>query len=461
MSLLFRKKPLADLKAQSKQTSLSRSLSAFDLVLLGIGCVVGTGIFVITGTVAATGAGPALILSFVLAGLACALAAFCYAEFSSSIPISGSVYTYSYVTLGECLAFLIGWDLMLEYVIALAAVATGWSSYFQSLLAGFGLHLPEALTAAPGSKTGAGFNLPAVIIILVITAIVSRGVKESTRFNNVIVLMKIAIILLFIIVGFGYVKPENWSPFMPFGMKGVITSAATVFFAYLGFDAVSNASEEVKNPQKSMPVGIIGALAICTVLYITVSLVLTGMLSYTKLNVGDPVSFALQFVGQNKIAGIISVGAIIGITTVMLALLYAQVRLTFAMSRDGLLPRMFSKVHPRFKTPFQNTWVTGIVAAGIAGFIDLGTLAHLVNMGTLAAFTVIAIAVIVLRKKHPEIKSSFRVPFVPVVPIISACLCLYLASSLPGVTWLAFVIWIAAGIVVYMMYSRKHSLLNK
>ncbi|MEC0697432.1 amino acid permease [Bacillus atrophaeus] len=460
MSSLFRKKPLDTLLTQSQTKSLSRSLSAFDLVLLGIGCVIGTGIFVITGTVAATGAGPALILSFILAGLACALAAFCYAEFSSSIPVSGSVYTYSYATLGELLAFLIGWDLMLEYVIALAAVATGWSSYFQSLLAGFHLHIPAALTGAPGSSPGAVFNLPAAVIILIITAIVGRGVKESTRFNNVIVLMKIAIILLFIIVGIGYVKPDNWSPFMPFGINGVIASAATVFFAYLGFDAVSNASEEVKNPQKNMPIGIIGALAICTILYIAVSLVLTGMMPYTQLNVGDPVSFALKFVGQDQLAGIISVGAIVGITTVMLALLYAQVRLTFAMSRDGLLPALFAKVHPTFKTPFQNTWLTGIVAAGIAGFINLGTLAHLVNMGTLAAFTVISIAVIVLRKKHPDVTASFRVPFVPVVPIISAGLCLYLASSLPGVTWLSFVIWIAVGAVVYFLYSKKHSQLN-
>ncbi|MEC1441893.1 amino acid permease [Bacillus subtilis] len=461
MSSLFRKKPLETLNAQSKSKSLARTLSAFDLTLLGIGCVIGTGIFVITGTVAATGAGPALIISFILAGLACALAAFCYAEFSSSIPISGSVYSYSYVTLGELLAFLIGWDLMLEYVIALSAVATGWSSYFQSLLAGFNLHLPAALTGAPGSTPDAVFNLPAAVIILLITAIVSRGVKESTRFNNVIVLMKIAIILLFIIVGIGYVKPDNWSPFMPFGMKGVILSAATVFFAYLGFDAVSNASEEVKNPQKNMPVGIISALAVCTVLYIAVSLVLTGMMPYAKLNVGDPVSFALKFVGQDAVAGIISVGAIIGITTVMLALLYAQVRLTFAMSRDGLLPGLFAKVHPSFKTPFRNTWLTGIVAAGIAGFINLGTLAHLVNMGTLAAFTVISIAVIVLRKKHPEIKASFRVPFVPFVPIISAGICLWFMYSLPGVTWLSFVIWIAVGTLVYFLYSRKHSLLNK
>lgn len=460
MSSLFRKKSFDKLMEQSATKSLARSLSAFDLVLLGIGCVIGTGIFVITGTVAATTAGPALILSFILAAIACALAAFCYAEFSSSIPVSGSVYTYSYATLGEFLAFLIGWDLMLEYVIALSAVATGWSSYFQSLLAGFNLHLPALLTAAPGSASGGVFNLPAAAIILIITAIVSRGVKESTRFNNVIVLLKIAIILLFIIAGVGYVKPENWSPFMPFGIQGVITSAATVFFAYIGFDAVSNASEEVKNPQKAMPIGIIGALAVCTVLYIAVTLVLTGMVPYTKLNVADPVSFALKYVNQDSLAGIISVGAIIGITTVMLALLYAQVRLTFSMSRDGLLPKTFAKVHPKFKTPFQNTWLTGFIAAGIAGFINLGTLAHLVNMGTLAAFTIISIAAIVLRKKHPNIKAAFRVPLVPFVPLLSAGLCLYLALSLPRVTWTAFVIWIAVGIIVYFLYSKKHSELN-
>jgi APA family basic amino acid/polyamine antiporter len=460
MNKFFRRKPLTDLIAQSQNKELNRVLSLLDLILLGIGCIIGTGIFVITGVIAATSAGPAIILSFILAGIACALAAFCYAEFSSSIPVSGSVYTYTYATLGELVAFLIGWDLMLEYVIALAAVATGWSAYFQSLIAGFGLHVPALFSSAPGSGTGGVVNLPAMIIILLITALVSRGVKESTRLNNIIVFIKIGIVLLFVFVGVKYVKPDNWTPFMPFGLNGVVTSAATVFFAYIGFDVIANASEEVKRPQRNMPIGIVASLAICTLLYVVVSLVLTGMVPYSKLNVGDPVSFALHFVGQNSIAGIISVGAILGITTVLLALLYSQIRLTYAMSRDGLLPKVFAKVHPKFQTPFKNTWLTGFIAAGIAGFVDLTTLAHLVNMGTLAAFTLISIAVIVLRKKQPNLKASFRVPFVPVLPVISALLCIYLSLSLPRITWICFLIWIAVGTIIYLVYSRKHSYLN-
>jgi APA family basic amino acid/polyamine antiporter len=461
MDKIFRKKPITDLIAQSQNKELKRALSLLDLILLGIGCIIGTGIFVITGVIAAQSAGPAIILSFILAGMACALAAFCYAEFSSSIPVSGSVYTYTYATLGELIAFLIGWDLMLEYIIALAAVATGWSAYFQSLIAGFNLHVPAYLASAPGSGHGGSVNLPAMIIILLITALVSKGVKESTRFNNVIVFLKIGIVLLFIFVGIKYVKPANWSPFMPFGFNGVVTSAATVFFAYIGFDVIANASEEVKNPQRNMPIGIVASLAICTLLYVVVSFVLTGMVPYTKLNVGDPVSFALNFVGQNSIAGIISVGAILGITTVLLALLYSQIRLTYAMSRDGLLPKVFASVHPKFHTPFKNTWLTGFIAAGIAGFVDLTTLAHLVNIGTLAAFTLISIAVIVLRKKQPNLKAAFRVPFVPVLPAISALLCIYLSLNLPRITWICFAIWITAGTIVYLIYSRKHSYLNK
>lgn len=461
MDKIFRKKPITDLIAQSKNKELKRALSLLDLILLGIGCIIGTGIFVITGVIAAQSAGPAIILSFILAGIACALAAFCYAEFSSSIPVSGSVYTYTYATLGELIAFLIGWDLMLEYIIALAAVATGWSAYFQSLIAGFNLHVPAYLASAPGSGHGGSVNLPAMIIILLITALVSKGVKESTRFNNVIVFLKIGIVLLFIFVGIKYVKPANWSPFMPFGFNGVVTSAATVFFAYIGFDVIANASEEVKNPQRNMPIGIVASLAICTLLYVVVSFVLTGMVPYTKLNVGDPVSFALNFVGQNSIAGIISVGAILGITTVLLALLYSQIRLTYAMSRDGLLPKVFASVHPKFHTPFKNTWLTGFIAAGIAGFVDLTTLAHLVNIGTLAAFTLISIAVIALRKKQPNLKAAFRVPFVPVLPAISALLCIYLSLNLPRITWICFAIWITVGTIVYLIYSRKHSYLNK
>ena len=460
LSQLLRRKSVNTMISQSQNKSLNRTMGVMDLIFLGVGCVIGTGIFVVTGVVAAESAGPAILLSFVLAGIACALAAFCYAEFSSAVPLSGSVYTYTYATLGEFFAFLIGWDLMMEYVLAIAAVATGWSAYFQSLIAGFNILLPASISSAPGLDKGGIVDLPAMLIILGITALVSKGVKESIKFNNVMVFVKLGVILLFIIVGVWYVKPDNWTPFMPFGFDGVITGAATVFFAYIGFDVIATASEEVKNPGKTMPIGIIGSLAICTTLYIAVSAVLTGMIPFTQLNVGAPVSLALESVGQNAIAGIISIGAVLGITTVILALVYAQVRLSYAMSRDGLLPKMLSSVNSKTKTPFKNTWLTGIIAACIAGFVDLSTLAHLVNMGTLAAFTLISIAIIVLRKKFPELKGSFRVPFVPVLPIISALLCIGLAVSLPGITWIAFVIWLAIGTIIYFVFSRKNSKLN-
>lgn len=461
MSNLFRKKSLKVMIAQSQKVELNRTLSLFDLIFLGVGCVIGTGIFVVTGVVAAQSAGPAIIISFIIAGIACALAALCYAEFSSAVPVSGSVYTYTYATMGEIFAFLIGWDLMLEYVLAISAVATGWSAYFRSLIEGFGFHFPSILSSAPGTGKGGIVDFPAIIIILLITALVSIGVKESTRFNNVMVLIKLAVIITFIIAGIGYVKPENWTPFAPFGFQGIVTSAATVFFAYIGFDVIATASEEVKRPKRDMPIGIIVSLAICTFFYIAVSLVLTGMVPYTHLNVGDPVALALKFVGQNQLAGIISVGAVAGITTVLLALIYAQVRLSYSMSRDGLLPKGLASVHKKYRTPFSNTWLTGFVAAGIAGFVDLTTLAHLVNMGTLAAFTLISIAIIILRRKHPELKSTFRVPFVPVLPAISALFCIYLSISLPAITWISFLIWLAVGTLVYFLYGRKHSLLNK
>lgn len=461
MSSLFRKKSINQLIQQSNQKTLKRSLSALDLTLLGVGAIIGTGIFVLTGVVAAESAGPALIISFILSGIACGLAAFCYAEFASSVPVSGSVYTYSYATLGEIFAFLIGWDLMLEYLLATSAVATGWSAYFQALLAGFGIHLPALLTSAPGSGTGGIVNLPAIIIIFLITALLSRGIKESSRVNNIMVFIKLAVIIIFIVTGVFYVKPENWTPFAPFGFEGIITGAATVFFAYLGFDAVATAAEEVKRPQRDVPIGIISSLGICTILYIAVSFILTGMVPYTQLNVADPVAFALQFVGQNSLAGIISVGAITGITTVLLVIMYAQVRVSFAMSRDGLLPKKLSNIHPTFKTPFQNTWMTGFIAAMISGFIDLTTLANLVNIGTLAAFTAVSLAVIVLRKSHPHLKRAFKVPFVPILPAISALLCIYLMTSLPLITWIAFVIWIGIGLIVYFGYAKHHSNLGK
>lgn len=445
---------------QSSKNGLKRSLGTFDLTLLGVGAIIGTGIFVLTGLVAATTAGPALIISFILAGIACGLAALCYAEFSSSIPVSGSVYTYAYATLGEVFAFLIGWDLMLEYLLAVSAVATGWSAYFQSFISGFGIHIPKALTSAPGAGGGGMVNLPAMIIIFLVTALLSKGVKESARVNNIMVIVKLVVIIAFIAIGVGYVKPAHWTPFLPFGYSGIIGGAATVFFAYLGFDAVSTAAEEVKNPQKSVPIGIIASLFICTILYMLVTLVLTGMVPYQHLGVDDPVSFALRYVGLDRMAGFISLGAIAGMTTVLIVMGYGQVRISYAMSRDGLLPKFLSSVHPKHKTPYVNTWVTGLVAAVIAGFVNLKTLAELVNIGTLAAFTLISIGVIILRKTHPSLNRAFKVPFVPVLPALCAVFCIYLATSLPAMTWKVFVIWIVVGFLIYFFYGKRHSILN-
>jgi APA family basic amino acid/polyamine antiporter len=461
MSTLFRKKPITDMMKESQKKTLNRSLGAFDLTLLGIGAIIGTGIFVLTGVVAAKHSGPGIVLSFAIAALACAFAAFCYAEFASAVPISGSVYTYTYATLGEVFAFLIGWDLMLEYLLATSAVANGWSAYFQSLLKGFDITIPTVLASAPGAGKGGFIDLPAVIIILIMTILLSRGVKESARVNNIMVIIKLVVIFLFIFAGFKYVKPANWEPFAPFGFDGIITGAATVFFAFIGFDAVSTAAEEVKRPQRDLPIGIIASLLVCTVLYIVVSLILTGIVPYQNLNVSDPVAFALQFIGQDSMAGIISVGAITGITTVLLVMMFGQVRVSYAMSRDGLLPKPLSKVHPTLKTPFLNTWTTGIIAALISGLIDLNVLAHLVNMGTLSAFALVAVTVIVLRKTHPDMPRAFKAPLVPFLPLITVAFCLYLMIELPAITWISFVVWMTIGIIVYMVYGRKHSALDE
>lgn len=462
---LFRTKSIDELirTSQSGQT-LKKSLGTFDLTMLGIGAIVGTGIFVLTGKGAVT-AGPALILSFILAGLACAFAALCYAEFASMIPVSGSVYTYSYATLGEFIAWIIGWDLILEYALATSTVSAGWSGYFQSLLKGItGIEIPQVLQAAPGSIPGVTtyFNLPAFLIVMVIAFLLSRGIKESTRVNNLMVLIKIAVVLLFIFVGFGYIKPDNWQPFMPYGFSGVFQAAALVFFAYIGFDAVSSAAEETKNPARDLPRGIIFSLAICTVLYIIVTLIMTGIVPYPQFHgVDHPISLALQVAGQDWVAGFIDLGAILGITTVLLVMTYGQTRISFAMSRDGLLPKMFSTVHPKYQTPYGSTWLVGIICGLIGGFIPLDTLAELTNIGTLAAFTLVSIAVLVLRKKQPDLKRAFRVPFVPVVPILAVLFCVFLMSQLKWQTWAAFLIWLVIGLFVYFGYSRSRSKLNK
>ncbi|QYY31869.1 amino acid permease [Cupriavidus pinatubonensis] len=459
---LFRTKNIDAMLAVANNDGLKKVLGPMDLVMMGIGAIIGTGIFVLTGTGALT-AGPALTVSFVIAAMACGFAALCYAEFASAIPVSGSIYTYSYATLGEIIAWMIGWDLLLEYGLATSAVSVGWSGYFQSLVAGFGVKLPAALTAAPGAVPGVEtmVNLPAVLIMLAITWIVSYGVKESARLNNVMVAIKIGVVLLFIAVGVWHVKPANWEPFAPFGMTGVFNAAALVFFAFIGFDAVTSAAEEVRNPSKDLPIGIIGSLAVCTVLYVVVAAIMTGIVPFAKFaGVDHPVSLALQYAGKNWVAGFVDLGAILGMTTVILVMTYGQTRIIFAMSRDGLLPERLSSVHPVHATPYFATWTVGIVFAAIAGFVPLNVLAELINIGTLAAFTLISIAVLVLRRTRPDLPRAFRCPGVPVVPLLSAGFCLFLMAHLQALTWIAFLVWLVIGLAIYFLYARRNAVLH-
>ncbi len=459
---LFRTKNIDAMLAVAHDDGLKKVLGPIDLVMMGIGAIIGTGIFVLTGTGALT-AGPALTLSFVIAAMACGFAALCYAEFASAIPVSGSIYTYSYATLGEIIAWMIGWDLLLEYGLATSAVSVGWSGYFQSLVAGFGLKLPAALTAAPGAVPGVEtmVNLPAMLIMLAITWVVSYGVKESARLNNVMVAIKIGVVLLFIAVGVWHVKPANWQPFTPFGMTGVFNAAALVFFAFIGFDAVTSAAEEVRNPSRDLPVGIIGSLAVCTVLYVVVAAIMTGIVPFAKFaGVDHPVSLALQYAGQNWVAGFVDLGAILGMTTVILVMTYGQTRIIFAMSRDGLLPERLSSVHPVHATPYFATWTVGIVFAAIAGFVPLNVLAELINIGTLSAFTLISIAVLVLRRTRPDLPRAFRCPGVPVVPLLSAGFCLFLMANLQALTWIAFLVWLVIGLAIYFLYARRNAVLH-
>ncbi|SPA15013.1 putative AMINO-ACID TRANSPORTER TRANSMEMBRANE PROTEIN [Cupriavidus taiwanensis] len=459
---LFRTKDIDAMLAQRHVAALKKVLGPVDLVLMGIGAIIGTGIFVLTGTGALT-AGPALTVSFVIAALACGFAALCYAEFASAIPVSGSIYTYSYATLGEIVAWMIGWDLLLEYGLATSAVSVGWSGYFQSLMAGFGIKLPAALSAAPGSVPGVQtvLNLPACLIMLAITWVVSYGVRESARVNNLMVAVKIGVVLLFIAVGVWHVQPANWQPFAPFGFSGIFNAAALVFFAFIGFDAVTSAAEEVRNPRRDLPIGIIGSLAVCTVLYVVVAAIMTGIVPFAKFaGVDHPVSLALQFAGQNWVAGFVDLGAILGMTTVILVMTYGQTRVIFAMSRDGLLPERLSSVHPVHATPYFATWTVGVVFAAIAAFVPLNVLAELINIGTLAAFTLISVAVLVLRKTRPELPRAFRCPGVPVVPLLSIGFCLFLMAHLQALTWAAFLVWLALGLVIYFAYARRNAVLH-
>ena len=461
-SQIWRVKPIDLIMKQSeeKEHGLKRTLTAFSITLLGIGAIVGTGIFVLTGVAAAKYAGPGLIFSFILAGIVSGLAAICYAEFASTVPIAGSAYTYSYATLGELIAWIIGWDLILEYAVGAAAVSIGWSGYVVDLLkSAFGITIPAPLTESPFS--GGIINLPAVIIILLVTALLILGTAESTRVNNVIVIIKLAVILFFLVVGFGHIQSANWSPFLPYGVGGIFRGASIIFFAYIGFDQISTSAEEARNPSRDLPTGIFLSLLICTILYILVTGVLTGVVSYTQLNVASPVSHALILLGLNAAGSIISVGAVCGLTTVLIVLLFGQSRIFFSMARDGLLPGFFSRVHPRFRTPYLSSLLIGILVAAVAGLTPIDVVAELTNIGTLAAFVLVSAAVLVLRRTQPNIRRGYRVPFVPVVPILSIIGSFVLIVSLPLITILRFIVWLAVGLIIYFLYSRRSSNLEQ
>jgi APA family basic amino acid/polyamine antiporter len=462
VNTLFRRKFLEHIldELDIEQHRLRRTLNAFDLTILGIGAIIGVGIFVLTGAASANYAGPGVILSFVISGAACTFAALCYAELASSIPVAGSAYNYAYATMGEMIAWIIGWDLILEYVVASIAVAIGWSGYFVNILKVIGIHIPVWCSSAPGTVPGAVINLPAVLIVLILTSILVIGIKESARFTGVMVFVKLLTVLVFISIGISHVSPANWHPFMPFGFKGVVAGAAIVFFAYIGFDAISTAAEETKNPQKNMPIGILLSLGICTVLYIAVAAILTGMVSYKELNTPAPVAHALSTIGVQWGSALVSAGAVAGITSVLIVMLMGQPRIFFSMSRDGLIPPWICKVHPRYRTPYVAQIMTGVVVAAFAGFIDIGTAAELCNIGTLFAFTIVCGGVVVLRHTHPELRRSFHCPMVPLIPLLGVFSCAWLMLSLPKITWFRFAAWLLLGLTVFFYYGIRHSRLT-
>ncbi|MFI5686533.1 amino acid permease [Streptomyces sp. NPDC051636] len=487
-STLFRTKRVEQsiLDTEEPEHALKKSLSALDLTVFGVGVIIGTGIFVLTGKVAKTNAGPAVSLAFVAAGVACALAALCYAEFASTVPVAGSAYTFSYASLGELPAWIIGWDLVLEFALGTAVVAVGWSGYVRSLMDNAGWHMPEALSGREGAS-GFGFDILAAALVLVLTTILVIGMKLSARITSLVVAIKVTVVLIVIIAGAFFIKGSNYQPFIPkaeavpaggslkapliqlmfgwapsnFGVLGIFTAASVVFFAFIGFDIVATAAEETRNPQRDMPRGILGSLLICTVLYVAVSVVVTGMQKYTALSVDAPLADAFKATGHPWFAGVISFGAAVGLTTVCMILLLGQTRVFFAMSRDGLLPRFFSRVHPRFRTPHRPTILLGVIIAIVAGFTSLSELAELVNIGTLFAFVVVAISVIILRRTRPDLHRAFRTPWVPVIPVLSVCASLWLMLNLPAETWLRFAIWMVIGFFVYFLYGRSHSRLGQ
>lgn len=456
---IFRTKSINMLKESATEKGLKKSLGAMDLVLLGVGCIIGTGIFVLTGVAAAKYAGPGIMLSFVISGLACAFAALAYAELAAIVPIAGSAYTYSYAALGEIIAWTVGWNLVLEYSVGSSAVAAGWSGYMVGLLKAGGIELPKALTAVPAD--GGIVNLPAVLISLFLSFLLVRGTKESVTLNKVLVVIKLVAVFIFLALAGPKVNPANWSPLMPYGFSGVAAGAAIIFFAYIGFDAVATAAEECRNPQKDLPAGIVGSLIVCTVLYIAVAGVLTGVVPYQELNNAEPVAYALRAIGYNFGSALVGTGAIAGITTVLLVLMYGQTRIFFAMSRDGLIPASICKIHPKYGTPHVITMAAGIAVALISGFTPIGIIAELTNIGTLFAFVVAAIGVFVLRYTRPDIERSFKCPAVPLVAPLAVLSCGYLMFNLPVETWIRFGVWSVIGLVVYFVYSYRNSTLNR
>ncbi|MGF6261448.1 APA family basic amino acid/polyamine antiporter [Paraburkholderia youngii] len=455
---------------------LSKTLGATSITAMGIGAIIGAGIFVLTGTAAAQFAGPAITLSFILGGIACAFVGLCYSELAAMLPVCGSSYTYTYATLGEIFAWIIGWDLILEYAMGAATVAVGWSGYIVSLLRNVGIDIPPTLAAAPGTvvkladgSTVTGVvNLPAVVIIAILTTLLVLGTKESARLNNVMVAVKLTVVVTFIAIGLFFIKPEHWHPFIPantgqfgsFGMSGILRGSAVVFFAFIGFDAVSTAAQEARQPQRDMPIGILGSLIICTVLYILVAAVLTGLVPYTELNVPDPIAKGVDTIGLTWFAILIKIGALTGLTTVILVLLYGQSRIFFTMSQDGLLPHFFAKVHLRLHTPYLSQILIGTVVAIVSALTPIGVLGEMVSIGTLFAFVLVCGAVIYLRRSDSEAARPFRAPGVPVVPVLGILFCVLLMVGLPLVTWLRLVVWLVVGMTIYLSYGRSHSVLR-
>ncbi|QBR83061.1 amino acid permease [Legionella israelensis] len=451
---LFRKKAIQC--SADTEYHLAKCLSALDLTFLGVGAIIGAGIFVLTGIVAATQTGPAIIFSYILAGLACAFSALSYAELAAAIGGCGSAYGYAYAGFGELIAWVVGWDLLLEYSIAVSAVSVGWSGYAKDILKAVHLQLPTVLLVGPDGI----FNVLAFLIISLLTVLLVIGVKSSARFNNAMVLVKLLVILLFIIVAATEVKLDNWTPFNPFGWSGVVEGGALIFFAYIGFDAVSTAAEEAKNPQKDLPIGILASLFICTVIYMIVSGLLTGIVPYSELNVSSPISRAMLILGHKVIAAMIAVGAIAGLTTVMLVLFYGLTRVFFAMARDGLLPRFFAVTHPKTRTPIRIIVTCGLLMATVSALVSISSLAELVNVGTLFAFIIVCAGVIVLRYTQPELERPFKTPFMPYVPILGILSCAYLIYNLPVITMLRFAVWMAIGVVIYFLFGRNNSVLQ-